>query len=193
MQRDLRPRNLTGVSDNPTHYLTFPFALAEKPDGGVPTVIINEARRSGVNLAILTADATHVTAFEGARILPADKPPLTPELFKLWFGNGYWPLLHPRAHTSGAITPEALNAMYPKRLVEAVIDKAERSGERLVGGVGSHAFLHRFVEEFAPSLDVNVSFNQAFARTFKRELARSLRGNPVVFTNFQDYFFAPVV
>ena len=176
------------------NYLTFPFGISERPDGGLPTVIMNEAKNSGGRrVGMFTTDPLGVSEFDGVKLFPAERPPLTADTFKLWFGTGYWSVMHPKAHTRDAITPEALKAMYPKALVEQLIEDAERSGRRPSTDVGSHEFLYEFVEKYAPSLNVSRAFNQSFERPFIDELSRAQRSNENIRVNFQDYFFHPLV
>ena len=176
------------------NYLTFPFGISERPDGGLPTVIMNEAKNSGGRrVGMFTTDRPNVTEFDGVKIFPAQNPPMIADLFKLWFGTGYWPLLHSKAHTRDAITPDALKAMYPKPLVEKIAEDAERAGRRPSTDVGSHELLHEFVRKYAPSQEVSRAFNRSFEQPFIDELSRAHVNRENVRVNFQDYFFHPLV
>jgi len=195
MEKSLGPATprKTENSNQEVNYLTFPFAIAERPDGGLPTVIINEAKNSGSRrVAMFTTDAAQID-FEGAKVIPAESPEMTGDLFKLWFGTGYWALLHPQAHTNKALTPEAIQAMYPKDLVDAFLEERERAGKKVSAEVGSQEFLHDYVERYSPPADVNLKFNNAFLGPVDRELARAQTEGDRILFNFQDYFFHPTV
>jgi hypothetical protein len=125
--------------------------------------------------------------------MAAEKPPMTAELFKLWFGTGYWPLLHPKAHTRDAVTPEALRAMYPQKVVAPFIEAAGRAGQKVSNDIGSHEFLHQYVAAHAPSIQVSRNFNESFEGPIQREIARAHLNEEKITFNFQDYFFHPLV
>jgi hypothetical protein len=176
------------------NYLTFPFAITQRPDGGLPTVIMNEVKNSaGRRVGMFTTDPQNVDNLDGVTVIAADRPPMTAELFKLWFGTGYWSLLHPKAHTRDAVTPEALRAMYPQKVVAPYIEAAERAGQKVSTDIGSHDFLHQYVAAHAPSIQVSRNLNDSFAAPIQREIARAHLNEEIIRFNFQDYFFHPVV
>ena len=195
-RRDQSPNSNAPLSlnDDAINYLTFPFAISERPDGGLPTVIINEAQNSeGRKVGMFTTDPRDVTNFEGVAIHPADNAPITEDTIRLWFGTGYWSVLHPKAHTDEALTAEAVSAMYPQQLVQQLYAEAERAGNPISAAVGTQEFLHRFVKRYAPTQDRAEAFNRAFEEPVLAELKRASSNQEAIRFNFQDYFFHPLV
>lgn len=187
-------------NDGNVHMLTFPFGLTERPDGGLPTVILNEvANSAGKEVVMFTKDAEAHDNWQGVKIAPASPGAMPPELFKAWFGTGYWPTLHPKAHTSETLTPDAVKAMYPAD--KAAVVSQELEAEYRAKGrnpseipqVGSPEFMVRYVAKYAPSQSVNDAFNDTFSGVIEKELSTlQQRGSDLRF-NFQDYFFSPTV
>jgi hypothetical protein len=178
------------------HYLTFPFAIGERPDGGLPAVIMNEARNSaGKKVVMFSADKQNIDNFDGVKVVAADNPIFSEDLVKIWFGNGYWPLLHPKAHTAEAVTPECLKAMYDKSAVDLLLqelDAASINGRELPK-VGSQKFLVEYVDRFGPDIKASAQFNKAFENVVISELEKARLSNEKVCFNFQDYFFHNLV
>jgi len=175
-----------------THYLTFPFAISERPDGGLPNVIMNEAKNSaGKKVVMFSTDQQDIENFDGIRVVAADRPQFTNDLINLWFGTGYWSLLHPKAHTEGSVPLETLRAMYDAESVNAVMEKLERQSPETASlpKFGSQEFLHAYVKQYGPQIDAGIKFNQSFESGVAKELARAQAQSKHIVFNFQDYFF----
>jgi hypothetical protein len=101
------------ASTNPTpHYLTYPFPLADESAGGLPSVLLREARLGHRDLHVLSTDekSGRWNGIEIHAAAPESEP--NGDRFKLWFGTGYWQLLFPEAHTSPDTGQDVLAAMY---------------------------------------------------------------------------------
>jgi hypothetical protein len=192
--KDSQPE--TSPSSGASHYLTFPFAISERPDGGLPAVIMNEARNSaGKKVVMFSADKQNIDNFDGVKVIAADNPKFSDDLIKIWFGNGFWPLLHPKAHTSEAMTPEGLKAMYDKTAVDLLLEELDAGlfKGRELPSVGSQKFLVEYVDKYVPDIKISGQFNNAFEKSVLSELDKAKLSNERICFNFQDYFFHSLV
>lgn len=165
-----------------SHAITFPFPLLNsKLEGGLPRIVQQEIELSGgrKNVTIFSSDK-HDGVYGAANIVGATPGELPKDLLNLWFGTGQWSLLHPAAHTSATLSPDALSAMYSRELSAPILEELDRAGAD--SRVGSVEFLIKFVERYAPDFQFALDFNRRFSPKLSE-----LKAGTVM--NWQDYFF----
>lgn len=140
------------------HYTAYPFKLADGMAGGLPSVFLRESRIEHSSLNIFSMDLQDFQ-MGSASVLAAqtEDANLVGEKFTLWFNTGFWQYLHPDAHTSKASSEDALRAMYPKDLVDALKEENEHAAQV---EVGSFELMLHYVEKYRSSFRAHHEFNQ---------------------------------
>ncbi len=149
------------------HYSLYPFAIADKGAGGLPSVFLKEARL-GKNLTLFTTDSEDFNIGDTVVKSVHIEDFVMEDLSRYWYGIGCWQWLHPDAHIdlSGDFEANRLMLQLDENTPEVTYHTMAE-------------FCNK--NEFKPELDF--LFNSRFDN-----LLASVEPGSIL--NWQDYFFA---